>query len=234
MTMSDDNIFREVDEDLRREQLAAMWDKYGVYVLIAAAVIVAVVAGYNVYHWWADKRAAETGAAFYQATQLVDEKKQNLALDAFAKIAKSGGGGYQTLADLQMASIQAREGHKKEAVELYEKVASGGADEMLRDFAKLEAATLRLDEADPAEIRKRVEGLNTDTNPWRYSAQELLGLAAFRSGNMAESEKIFSQIIGDPSAPAEIRRRAETMLALLVKTPKKTSAAPEQKSSQTQ
>ncbi|MGB0086627.1 MAG: hypothetical protein WBP94_14810, partial [Rhodomicrobiaceae bacterium] len=68
----------------------------------------------------------------------------------------------------------------------------------------------------------------------RYSAQELLGLAAFRSGNMAESEKVFSQLIGDPSAPAEIRRRAETILALLVKAPNKASAASEPKSSQTQ
>ena len=232
--MSDDNIFREVDEDLRREQLAALWDKYGVYVLIGAALIIAVVAGYNAYHWWSERRAAQTGEAFYQASQLVDENKRVEALDAFGKLANSGGDGYRTLADLEIAAIYAREGRKKEAIELYEKVATDGADPILRDFATLQAATLRLDEADPGEIQKRVAGLNTDTNPWRYSAQELLGLAAFRSGNMAELEKVFSQLIGDPSAPAEIRRRAETILALLVKAPNKASAASEPKSSQTQ
>jgi hypothetical protein len=45
-------------------------------------------------------------------------------------------------------------------------------------------------------------------------------LAAFRSGDASESEKLFSQLLADPSAPAEIRRRAEAMLALLVKAPK--------------
>ena len=78
--MSDDNIFREVDEDLRREQMTPLLDKYGVYVLIGAALIIAVVGGYNVYNWWADKRAAENGAAYYQATQLIDEKKNPEAL----------------------------------------------------------------------------------------------------------------------------------------------------------
>ena len=58
-----DNIFREVDEDMRREQIAKMWDKYGVFVLVGAILIIVVVGGYNVYNWWAAKRAAENGQA---------------------------------------------------------------------------------------------------------------------------------------------------------------------------
>ncbi len=233
--MSEDNIFREVDEEMRREQMAALWDNYGVYVLIGASLIVAIVAGYSVYNWWSEKRAAENGAAYYQASELVDDNKGAEAIAAFAKLARDGGLGYRTLANLEQAAIHAQEGRKSEAVALYETVSRSDADSMLRDFAKLQAAALRLDEAEPAEMTKRLGGLNADTNPWRYSARELLGLAAFRSGNTAESEKLFNQILGDPSAPAEIRRRAETMLALLVKAPIGVGAVPgAPKDSQTQ
>lgn len=233
-TMSDDNIFREVDEDLRREQMAALWDKYGVYVLGVAALIIVVVAGYNIYTWRMETRAAETGEAFHEASRLIGENKTVEASAALAKLLKSSGDGYRALANLEMAALDVKAGRKAEAIELYDKVSRGAPDPILRDFAKIQATSLLLDEAGADEIRKRVGGLNTDKNPWRHSAQELLGLAAFRSGEKAESEKIFSQILGDPSAPAEIRRRAEVMLALLVKAPEQTSAAPGQKGSQTQ
>ncbi len=128
-----------------------------------------------------------------------------------------------------------QDGHKNEAIALYDQVAKSGADEMLRDYAKLQAAALRVDEADPAEMQARLGGLNTDKNPWRYSARELLALSAFRSGNTGESEKLYNQIIGDLAAPAEIRRRAESMLALIVKAPKQvSSAAPGEAESRTQ
>ena len=225
--MSDDNIFREVDEEMRREQLASLWDKYGVFVIAGAALIVAIVGGYNIYNWWQAERAAEHGQSYYRASQLIGQNKNGEALNAFAELSRESGKGYTTLANLEMAGIEAKQGNNSEAVALYDKVARSGADDLLRDFAKLQGAALRVDEADEAEMKTRLEGLNNDTNPWRYSARELLALAAFRSGNAAESEKLYSQILGDPSAPAEIRRRAEAMLALLVKPSKQVSSAPE-------
>ena len=224
--MSDDNIFREVDEDLRREQMTALMDKYGVYVLIGAAVIIVIVGGINAYSWWTAKRAGENGAAYFQASQLIDEKKNPEALEAFSKFAGQASGGYRTLAELEVAALHAQQGRKAEAVAAYDRVAQSGADATLRDYARVQAATLRLDDADRTEMGTRLAGLNTDNNPWRYSARELLGLAAFRSGDTGESEKIFSQIISDSGAPSEIRRRAEAMLALLVKTPSATNSAP--------
>lgn len=224
--MSEDNIFREVDEDMRREQMSALMDKYGVYLLIGAALIIATVGGYNVYSWWADKRAAENGAAYYQATVLVDEKKNPEALEAFSKFVGQASGGYRTLAELEVAALHAQQGRKGDAVAAYDRVAQSGADATLRDFARVQAATLRLDEAERAEIVKRLEGLNTDNNAWRYSVRELLGLAAFRSGDASESERIFGQVLSDAGAPAEIRKRAEAMLALLVKAPKAINSAP--------
>jgi hypothetical protein len=227
MAMSEDNIFREVDEDMRREQMAALWDKYGAYILGAALLIVVFVGGYNMYNWWKESQAASNGASFYQAGQLIAEKKSPEALQAFSKLADDTSGGYQTLARLEVAAIHAQEGRKSEAVAIYDQIVQSASDLILKDFARIQAASLRLDEADKAEMASRLDGLNTDINPWRYSARELLGLAAFRSGDIAESEKMFSQLLGDPGAPAEIRRRAETMLALLVKAPKAESSAAE-------
>lgn len=218
--MSDsDNIFREVEEDLRREQLSKLWDRYGVYVLGVAAAIILFVGAFKGYQWHQARQAAENGAAFVEAAALSDENKYAEASEALAKLSKSGPAAYRLLAKLELAGTHVKEGRKAEAVALFDEVAAdSAADGILKDFAKVQGAALRLDEAEPAEIARRLDKLDADTNPWRYSARELLALSAYRSGNTAESEKLFTQILSDLFAPAEMRRRAESMLALLVKT----------------
>lgn len=213
-----DSLFREVDEDLRREQMTALWNKYGVYAIGAALAIVIIVGGYSVYNWWKETQAAENGDAQFAAIELVSGDKQAEALDAFSKLASETGGGYQALAKLEIAAIHAQEGRKDEAVGIYDEVAANSSDKFLSDYAKLQGAALSLDMASEAEMKQRLAGLNSDTNPWRYSAKELLALTAYRSGNTAESENIYGQLLGDPAAPAELRRRAEAMMALLFKT----------------
>lgn len=217
--MSEGDLFREVQEDLRREQLARLWNKYGVVIIATAVCIVLFVGVYNGYRWYQAKRAMENGAAFYAASVLLDENKTAEAREALTRLSSDGPGSYRALAKFELAAAHAKEGRPGDAVKLYDELAQdGGADAILKDFAKVQGATLRLDEADPAEIAKRLDKIDADSNPWRYSARELLALSAFRSGNTAESEKLFNRILSDPFAPAEIRKRAESMLALLVKS----------------
>jgi hypothetical protein len=219
--MSDsDNIFREVQEDLRREQLARLWDKYGVYVLIAAGAVILLVGAFKGYRWYENKLASESGTAFFQAAQQVEEQKYADASTALAKLAKDAPSGYRLLAKLELAAVDVKEGKTAEAVALYDEIAAdGGADGILKDFARVQGAAIRVDEAEPAEMARRLDKLDADTSPWRYSARELLALSAYRSGNTAESEKLLTSILSDPFAPAEMRKRAESLMALLVKAP---------------
>lgn len=223
-----DNIFREVEEDLRREQMIRLWDKYGIYVLVLMAVIIAGVGGYNAYRWYENKLASDNGAAYYHATQLVGEHKYAEAVSALDKLAKDAPAGYRTLAKLELAALHLKEGRKADALAVYDQIAGdSGAEGILRDFARVQGAALRVDEADASEIAKRLDKLDADDNPWRYSARELLALSAYRSGNTAESEKLLTRILSDPFAPAEMRTRAESMLALIVKAPAPGSAGTE-------
>ena len=89
--MSD--IFQEVDEEVRREQLKKLWDRYGIYVVAAAILVVAGIAAWRGYQWWEAKKAAEAGAAFEMASTLADAGKHADAETAFAKIATDGTSG---------------------------------------------------------------------------------------------------------------------------------------------
>lgn len=217
--MSDNSFFREVDEAVRQDQYKTLWDKYGVYLIVLAAVIVAGVAGYKGWTYWQERQAQEAGAEFTQALALKGEadSESEKAREIFASLAEEGPHGYQVLSRFQLAASDAKAGETEKAVAAYDALAvDGGVDPILQDFATLQAASLRLDSADYAEMERRLKGLADSDSAWRFSARELLGLSAYRHDNMSEAEGQFSALLSDQETPQNMRERANMMLALIV------------------
>jgi hypothetical protein len=215
MIERNDSLLREVDEELRREQIAKLWDKYGVYALIGAAIIVLAVGGFK--YWEARQLQAReaAGARFLTAIKDLAESKANDAQTVLESISKSGPAGYAILARLRLAAADAKAGKLADAVAAYDAIANqGDVDPMLADFARFQAAMLRLDTADWTELQNRLNGL-TERSAWRYSAREALGLAALRAGKTEEARQLFEQILADRATPPSIAERARTVMAML-------------------
>ena len=214
MAQQDDGLLREVEEELRRERLEKIWKQYGTYIVAAAAAIVFGVLGFK---YWENSRLAaaqDSGARYEEAMRLVNDKKEGSAEKEFGKIAVDGAGGYRALAQLQLAGSLSKQGKKAEAVATYEALVNdNSADATLRDFARLQAAGLRIGEADFTEIENRLNPLMSDASPWRFSARELLGLAAFKAGKSNEARTILTPLFVDQSTPQSITERAQIVMA---------------------
>ena len=178
------------------------------------------VAGYKGWTFWQEKRAADAGAQFSEALRLEESADAAKAREILTALAAQGPEGYSVLARFQLAAAKAKEGETDQAVADYDALAKDpGVDPILRDHATLQAASLRLDKADYAEMEQRLNGLIETGSAWRFSAQELLGLSAYRLKNMQEAEKQFSALLGNESTPPNMRERATMMLALIVGAP---------------
>jgi hypothetical protein len=106
----------------------------------------------------------------------------------------------------------------------FEEVAEQRWDPLLASFAKLQAATLRLGEADFTEMQNRLNDLIDDKSPWRTSARELLGLSAMKAGKSQEARKLFEQILGDRNAPPNTVDRVRIALGNIIAAEIATSA----------
>jgi hypothetical protein len=222
--MSNTDIVREVDEELRREQVEKLWLQYRNYILAAAAVIVLVVAGYKAWQWQQAQQAATSGAAFEMALGQLRDGKKDDAAKALEAIASSGAGAYPVLAGLRLAALDADAGKGDVALARYETIAKGAAvDANIRGFASIQAAQLRLDKADFTEMQTRLNDLAKPDSVWRQSARQLLGLAAYKAGKLTEAEDQFSLILNDKDGRSPIGQTAEVMrqliLAATVKAP---------------
>ena len=62
--MSDESLFREVDEEVRQDQLKKIWDRYGNIILAVCLAVIALVAGIKGWEYWQTKQA-EAAAETY-------------------------------------------------------------------------------------------------------------------------------------------------------------------------
>lgn len=217
--MSDNSFFREVDEAVRHDRFKALWDKYGVYILVGATLIIASVASYKGWVYWRDRQAQEAGAEFTQALTLETGKDEAKAREAFSSLAESGPSGYRVLARFQLAANEAKAGETDKAVATYDTlVTDGKVDPILQGLATVRAAGLRIDSADYAEMERRLKGLIDTNSPWRFSARELLGLSAYSHDDLPAAQTQFTALASDQGTPPNLRERANVLLALIAGT----------------
>jgi hypothetical protein len=208
-------FYAEVDEEVRREQLKKLWDRYSIYIIALALLIIAGVGGWRAYQHVEGQKAAEAGAAFNKALELADQNKHAEAEAAFAELAGRAPAGYRMLARFhQAAEVATRD--KAAAAKLYDELAAdrsiGAAHQ---ELARLRAAGLLVDTAPYAEIKQRLEGDVAPGATFHHAARELLALSAWRANDAAAARQWLDMIALDGETPPSLRSRAEALQALL-------------------
>jgi hypothetical protein len=211
-----DSLAREIDEELRRERMLKLWEQYGTYILALAVLFVAGIGGYKYLENRRALAAEAAGARLALAGRATAESKPAEAQKTLEEIATTSPAGYATLARLRLAAALREAGKVDEATSAYDALAKeSGIDPLLSDYAQLQAATLRLDSAGWTEMQNRLSGLTRDTNAWRYSARELLALAAQKAGKSENAREEYQRLLGDRGTPSSIAERARIMMAML-------------------
>jgi hypothetical protein len=209
------DIFQEVDEEVRREQLKRLWERYGTLLIASCILVIAGVGAWRGYEWWEAKQAAQSGAAFEQAVSLAQAGKHEDAEAAFAKLATDGTAGYRVLARFRQAAELAPT-DSKAAVNAYDQIAADkNAGQAIQDLAAVRAGFLLVDSAPYSEIRTRLEPLTAADRTFRHSAREILALSAWKSGDLAAARQWTDLIITDPQTPSGTRSRAEVLSELI-------------------
>jgi hypothetical protein len=211
--VSDESLFREVDEEVRQEQIKKLWDKYGNYFTALCVVIVLVVAGFKGWQYWQLTQSQEAARSYDAAVKLLADGKNAEADAAFAAINHAG---YGKIATLRRAESLIAQGKDDEAVAVYDALAvDNNADQAVRDLARMRAAYALVDKLAPAELLSRIGSFDNDQSPWRGAAREVFALSAYRTGDLAMADRYLNAIVADNATPHGLRQRARTMLQVI-------------------
>jgi hypothetical protein len=208
------DIFREIDEELRRDNLLKLLSRYWPYlagVVVVALVIAGGIAGWR-SHQLSLRQAQSTRYAV--ALMLAGQGKDAEAAKLFGAIARDSGG-YSDLAAFEEAALLAKSGQTNHAIAIYERIAATDLHPAFRDLAVLLSAMQQMRQTASRAVIDKLKPLTAPGNPWRPSALELTALANLETGDKPDARRLYKELSADPSAPPGLRARAAEMLAAL-------------------
>lgn len=211
------DIFDEVEQDLRRERLTKVWDRYGIYVIVVAVLIVVVTAGWRGYEWWrvnSERSAGEEYAAVLQSLEADGAAADPAALTGFAADAPEG---FAILARFRAATVQDDTGESEAAAATLRSIVDDGkVPGLYRDMARVRLAQVLIDAGDFAAAQDAVRGLAEDNgNAYNRSATEMMGLAAYAQDDLEDASRWFTALSTSANVGQTMRQRAQTMLTLI-------------------
>ena len=220
--MAENEFFREVEEEYRRDQIAAVWKRYSGLFVALALMVVAAVGGWRYWQYQERTRAEAASARYEDALKLARDGKGDEAEKALEAAAKDAPDGYRLLTRFRLAAELGRDS-AEDAAKAYDALsADASVPGTWQDLARLRAAYLRID-GDPAAVRPQLERLAAPTNPWRHSARELLGLSGLKGGDYDVASRWFDQIAADRETPQGLRQRLEIYTAVVAGGPVQTT-----------
>ena len=212
--MSD--IFREIDEELRRESVAQLWKKYGAYVIALAVLIVIATAAIVGWRTYQDKQRETQGSEYASALDLARQGKDGDAAAAFASLSTKADAGRAMLARFEEAASKVNTGDFAGAIGIYDELsANNSVDPAFRDTATLLSARYTIDKGDPQTAIAKLQPLTASTNAWRGLALEMTALAELKAGDKTKAQKDFDSLGKDTTAPQAVRQRAAAMAEAL-------------------
>ena len=207
--MSD--ILRQVDEDLRKEKLKSLWNRFKIYIISITLFLIISVSVYQYLEISEFNEKVSTIENYYKASNngSIDEMLDNLE-----KI-KTSNEFSQNLIDLKMADIHLVKGDKDLGLEKLEQIFKSKNKTILGDLALYKYLMLKIDEVTLNEINDLIENFNSKENNFNYLFSELVGIKNIIDGQYSEGKIIFESLLNDTSVSNEIKIRAEKYINII-------------------
>ncbi|MGV3481631.1 MAG: tetratricopeptide repeat protein [Sphingobium sp.] len=207
---------REVDEELRREQIATVWQRWGRWMLVGLIVALGAFGGWL---WWNHERTKEAEADGEAVTKIFTDMSEGRGQDAekaLKPFTESDIEGYRAAAKLTTASLRLTANDSKGAIAGYKAVAEDASlAKPYRDLALIRWTAAEYDTMKPQDVVARLKPLAVKGNPWFGSAGEMVAIAYINLNKPELAGPLFGEIARDEGVPETIRQRAVQMAGLL-------------------
>ncbi|HYG48371.1 MAG TPA: tetratricopeptide repeat protein [Allosphingosinicella sp.] len=211
-----ETFYREVDEELRRDQMKSYWERFGKLVIAGIVLVLAAIGGFI---WWQNQKevkAGERSETLVSAFDDVAAGRKSAAIPKLDGLVKSGGDGHRAAALLTKADMAIESKDLKGAAAIFKQVADdSGLAQPYRDLALVRMTAVEFDTLPPQAVVDRLKGLGVAGNPWFGSAGEMVALSYLRLNKPQQAAGIFAAMAKDKKLPDTLRSRATQMAGSL-------------------
>ncbi len=211
-----DVFLREVDEAVRKDDIAHAAKKWGKP--LAAAVVLGL-AGLGGYLFWESQQHAKAEAQAVELTLAMDRLEANQPDAALAKakpLTTSEFAGIRVPAQMLEAGVAQGKGETDKAAKLYAAIAADEDNpQPMRDLATLRQVLIQYDTMKPADVVARLKPMAVPGHAFFPTAAELVAMAYVEQGQDKLAGPLFAEIARDKTAPDNLRARARQIAGLM-------------------
>lgn len=209
--MSD--IFRLVDEDLKKERLLQIWRNYSIYIISFLILLIFFSAGYQFYKSYNQSINEQIVIDYIKTTNLENSDK---FLEKVELIENNSNQLIAALTKLRISDHFAEKGEDDEAErKLLEIIESEVFNNTMREHALYNYIMLNIDTLEVKEIEKYISKYSNENSNLKPLFSELLAIKYLLSGKAVESKELFKNLINNPITNSYIRLRAEKFITIL-------------------
>ena len=204
-----ESFVREVDENLRRDQMRDLAKSYGKWLIAAVILFLAAVGGYLFWQDRQEKQAVADSEAISAALDKIASGNVKAAQAELAPLSESSNDVTRATALLGRASLALRQNDRKSASDLFKQVAADdGLPQAFRDMATVRGTMTDFDSMKPDEVIQRLSAVAQPGNPYFGTAGEMTAMAMLAKGDRNGAGQLFAKIAADKQVPGTIRSRA--------------------------
>jgi hypothetical protein len=211
-----ETFLREVDDELRKEQVNNFVARYGWWIAAAAVLFLAAVGGWI---WWQGRQEAAAGAqaeTLLKALESMEAGNRAAGAPKIAELARSDVEGFRAAALFARANSETAAGNAPAAIATLRAIAADqGLDQSYRDAALIRQTALEFDTLQPQAVVQRMRPLARRGSAWLGSAGEMLGIAYLKMRRPDLAGPVFAEVGRDEHVPSTIRTRAVQMAGSL-------------------
>jgi hypothetical protein len=216
MPPTNEAFLQEVDDELRRDQLASVWKRWGRWLV---ATVLLGLAAFAAFLYWDHQQSVKSGEESEKLSGAIEALGSGNTAKAesdFAALATSSNDGFRATSKMAQAGLKLQKGDEKGAATAFGAIAADATlPKPYRDLALIRQTIAQFDTMKSDDVITRLKPLAVTGNPWFGSAGELVAISYMRQNKPDLAGKTFAAIGKDETVPETIRSRAVQMAGVL-------------------
>ena len=203
------DIFDEVSEELKQDQLKQIWNNYSKYIISVAFILFISALGYFFYDKWKLEKIEVSSSQFFSGIEKLEKKEFLSSIEIFSKNVDQPHQGYKILSLFAIAEANFKIGKVDEMILNYKSIYENqNIDIYYRDLARL--LSVMKDNVSSFEIQKKIlDPILNSPSKLQLLAAELEIMLLIRFNKIDEAKLSISKLLKRTDITFEQKNRLD-------------------------
>jgi len=203
------DIFDEVSEELKKDQLIQFWKKYSKYLISISLVLIISLLSYFFYNQWKQKTLENSSSQYFSAIKKLENKEFESSIEEFSKGLNENHKGYKILSLFGLAEAHFKLGKIDEMSLNYETIYNNqDIDMYYRDLSRL--LTVMKNNTRPFEEQINIlQPILNSPSKLQLLASELKILLLIKFNKIDDAKKSIDQLLSRSEISFEQKNRLD-------------------------